>query len=174
MFLLQCEVCGRKIFGAPIRGIIEGVKMTVCSQCGKLSSGFWEPKRKPIPHMNKSVNRQPVQSFTKRKPKPRIPETLEIADDYSHIIRQAREDFGLSHEELGRKAKERVSVIKKIENGKMIPDLGLAEKLEHILKIKLRVPAVVADDKFNSTSKPSGTTLGDLIQFEMKKEGAKK
>ena len=90
------------------------------------------------------------------------------------MIRQAREDFELSHEDLGRKTKERVSVLKKIESGKMIPDLGLAEKLEHTLKITLRVPVVVADDKFNSTSKPSGATLGDLIQFEMKKEGAKK
>ena len=148
--------------------------MNVCSQCGKLSSGFWEPKRKPITHLNKSVNRQPVQSFSKRKPKARIPETLEIADDYAHLIRQAREDFGLSHEDLGRKTKERVSVLKKIENGKMIPDLVLAEKLEHTLKITLRVPVVAAEGKFNSSSKPSGTTLGDLIQFEIKKEGAKK
>ena len=148
--------------------------MNVCSQCGKLSSGFWEPKRKPVPRLNKAVNRQPIQSFSKRKPKARIPETLEIADDYAHLIRQAREDFGLSHEDLGRKTQERVSVLKKIENGKMIPDLGLAEKLEHTLKITLRVPVVVADSKFNSTSKPSGTTLGDLIQFEMKKEGEKK
>ncbi len=173
MLFLQCEVCGRKIFGTPVRGIIEGVKMTVCSQCGKLSSGYWEPKRKPVPRLNKSVNRQPVQSFPKRKPKARIPEILEIADDYAHLIRQAREDFGMSHEDLGRKTKEKVSVLKKIECGKMIPDLRLAEKLEHTLKIKLRVPAVKAEGNFNSTSKPSGTTLGDLIQFEMKKEGKK-
>jgi len=171
---LQCEVCGQKIFGAPIRGIIEGVKMTVCSQCGKLSSGYWEPKRQPKRSLTKNISRQPVQSFSKRKPKARIPETLEIADDYAHLIRQAREDFGLSHEDLGRKTKERVSVLKKIESGKMIPDLGLAEKLEHTLKITLRVPVVVADGKFNSTSKPSGSTLGDLIQFELKKQGVKK
>ena len=173
MFLLQCEVCGRKIFGTPIRGIIEGVNMTVCSQCGKLSSGFWEPKRQPKPQV-KSMNRQPVQAFSKRKSKPRIPETLEIADDYPHLIREAREDAGLSHDELGRKTQEKVSVIRKIESGKMIPDLALAEKLEHSLKITLRVPVVESDNKYNSATKPSGTTLGDLIQFEMKKEGAKK
>lgn len=148
--------------------------MTVCNQCGKLSSGYWEPKIQSKPRLNKSINRQPVQSFSKRKPKVRIPEMLEIADDYAHMIRQAREDFGLSHEDLGRKAQEKVSVLRKIESGKMVPDLRLAEKLEHILKITLRVPTVEPDAKFNSTSKPSGTTLGDLIQFELKKEGAKK
>ena len=148
--------------------------MTVCSQCGKLSEGFWEPKPQPKPRLNKSMSRQPVQAFSKRKTKARIPETIEIADDYPHLIRQAREDSGLSHEELGRKTQEKVSVIRKIESGKMIPDLALAEKLEHTLKITLRVPVVESDNKYNSTSKPSGTTLGDLIQFEMKKEGAKK
>ncbi|MDG6221891.1 MAG: TIGR00270 family protein [Candidatus Bathyarchaeota archaeon] len=171
---MQCEVCGRKIFGTPIRGIIEGVQMTVCSQCGKLSEGFWEPKPQPKPRLNKSMSRQPVQVFSKRKPKASIPEMLEIADDYAHLIRQAREDFGLSHEDLGRKTQEKVSVIRKIESGKMIPDLGLAEKLEHTLKITLRVPVVESDNKFDSTSKPSGATLGDLINFELKKEGAKK
>ena len=172
VFLLQCEVCGRKIFGTPIRGIIEGVKMTVCSQCGKLSSGYWEPKPQPV--AKKIVKRQAVQSFGKRRQKTTIPETLEIADDYAHIIRQARENAGLSHEDLGRKAQEKVSVLKKIESEKMLPDLALAEKLEHILKITLRVPATEPDAKFNLTSKPSGTTLGDLIQFELKKEGVKK
>ena len=169
---MQCEVCGRKIFGTPIRAIIEGVKMTVCNQCGKLSSGSWEPKPQPRPR--KSMNRQPVQSFAKRKPKATIPETIEIVANFAHVIRQAREQQGLSHEDLGRKAKEKVSVLRKIENNKMVPDLGLAEKLEHVLKIKLREIAAEPKAQFNSMSKPSGTTLGDLIQFELQKEGAKK
>ena len=41
---MQCEVCGRQIFGTPVRAIIEGAKMTVCSKCGKLSTGYWEPQ----------------------------------------------------------------------------------------------------------------------------------
>jgi putative transcription factor len=76
--------------------------------------------------------------------------------------------MGLRHEELGRTKREKVSVIRKIENGKMAPTLELAERLEHALRITLRVP--VSEPKVDgvSTSKPVGTTFGDLIQFKMK------
>ena len=80
----------------------------------------------------------------------------------------------LSHEDLGRKIREKVSLIRKIESGKMIPDLAVAEKLEHALKIKLRVPASEPKVQPAISSKPLGTTLGDLIQFKVKDKEAKK
>ncbi|MCZ2809057.1 MAG: multiprotein bridging factor aMBF1 [Candidatus Bathyarchaeota archaeon] len=169
---MQCEVCGRQIFGAPIRSIIEGAKMTVCSECAKLGSGYWEPK--PQRRAKKSIKRQPTISFSKRKQRPTVTETLELVGDFGQRVRQAREGLGLSHEDLGRKIREKVSVIRKIESGKMIPDLVLAEKLEHALKIKLRVPASEPNVQPVLSSKPRGTTLGDLIQFKVKEKEAQK
>ena len=101
-------------------------------------------------------------------------ETLELVDDLGQQVRQARRDLELSHEDLGRKIREKVSVIRKIESGKMVPDLALAEKLEHALKIKLRVPAEEPKVQPVMSSKPRGTTLGDLIQFKVKDKEAKK
>ena len=166
---MQCEVCGRQIFGAPIRAIIEGAKLTVCSQCSKLGSGYWEPK--PQRRTKRSMKRQPATiSFSKRQQRPTVTETLELVGDFGQQVRQARRGLGLSHEDLGRKIREKVSVIRKIESGKMIPDLVLAEKLEHALKIKLRVPASEPKVQPVLSSKPRGTTLGDLIQFKEKEE----
>jgi putative transcription factor len=146
--------------------------MTVCSKCAKLGSGYWEPK--PQRRAKKSIKRQPTISFSKRKQRPTVTETLELVGDFGQRVRQAREGLGLSHEDLGRKIREKVSVIRKIESGKMIPDLVLAEKLEHALKIKLRVPASEPNVQPVLSSKPRGTTLGDLIQFKVKEKEAQK
>jgi putative transcription factor len=146
--------------------------MTVCPQCSKLGSGYWEPK--PQSRSKPRINRKPIQHFPKRKAPTTIPETLELVNDFSQLVRQARESLGMSHNDLGRKIRERVSVIRKIESGKMVPDLGLAERLEHSLKIKLRVPPTDPKPQLSSSSKPKGTTFGDLIKFKSKKKEAKK
>jgi len=147
--------------------------MTVCSECAKLGSGYWEPKLQR--RTKKSIKRQqPTISFSKRKQSPTVTETLELVGDFGQRVRQAREGLGLSHEDLGRKIRERVSVLRKIESGKMVPDLVLAEKLEHALKITLRVPASEPNVQPVLSSKPRGTTLGDLIQFKVKEKEAQK
>ena len=169
---MQCEVCGRQIYGEPLRSIIEGAKMTVCDKCEKLGSGYWEPK--PQIRKRRSINLQPVQPFAKKKKSIVVREEFEVVTDVGQQVRQARGHLNLSHEDLGRKIREKVSVLRKIESGKMIPDLVLAEKLEHALKIKLRVPASEPNVQPVSSSKPHGTTLGDLIQFKVKEKEAQK
>ena len=170
---MQCEVCGRQIFGTPVRAIIEGAKMIVCSKCGKLSSGYWEPQ--PQPRKRTGIQRQATSiSYSKRQQRSTVTETLELASDLGQRVRKARRELAMSHEDLGRKIREKVSVIRKIESDKMIPDLALAEKLEHALKIKLRVPAEEPNVQPALSSKPAGATLGDLIQFKVRDKEAKK
>ncbi len=169
---MQCEVCGRQIFGNPIRAIIEGAKMTVCAECAKLGSGYWEPK--PQRRVKKRTKRQPMISMQRRKQRPTVTETLELVGDLGQRVRQAREGLELSHKDLGRKIREKVSVLRKIESGKMIPDLGLAERLEHALKIKLRVPVSEPEAQPVLLSKPRGATLGDLLQLKVKEKEAEK
>jgi len=113
-------------------------------------------------------------SFSKRQQRPIVAETLELVDDLGQRVRQARRGLELSQEDLGRKIREKVSVIRKIESGKIVPDLALAEKLEHTLKVTLRVSASEPKVQSVSSSKPRGATLGDLIQFKVKEKEAKK
>ena len=48
--------------------------------------------------------------------------------------------MGLSQTDLAFKAKEKLSVIQKIELGKIVPTMRLTKELEHILRVKLLAP----------------------------------
>lgn len=166
---MRCEVCGHKIHGTPIRALIEGAKLTVCSECSKHGEIIYEetaPKHTPA--------RKPPAPLPVKKPssKPTVDSATEIVEGYDLKIRQAREKLGLSHEELGKRINEKASVLRKIETGKMTPDNQLAVKLEHTLKIKLLVP-VTEEKSLPQIPKVASheLTLGDLMQLNKKGTG---
>ena len=167
---MRCEVCGRKIHGAPIRALIEGAKLTVCIECSKHGRIIREEEAE----VGQRVPKKPLTpvSFVPRKPaKAKVDTTQEIVEGYDSKIRQAREKLGLSHEELGKKINEKASVLSKLETGKMTPNNLLVTKLEHVLKIKLLVP--IKEEKISQgfpKSPNRETTLGDLIQLNKKGE----
>jgi len=107
----------------------------------------------------------------KKKPV-KLQETLELVEDFSFRVRQAREKLGLSQEDLGRKLNEKVSVLRKIESGKMTPDHRLAEKLEHALKIRLLVPFSEPKVPPKVLSGPIEVTLGDIVNVRKEKAEA--
>jgi len=166
---MQCEVCGHRIEGKPYRAIIEGAKMTVCEECAKLGSASWEE----LPLVQRTVKKKVKPTLRiplkKSQPELELTQTLELASDFSLRVRKAREKLGLSHEDLGKKIGEKVSVLRKIESGKMVPDHRLANKLEHELKIDLLVPLSEPKIKSVSLSMPREATLGDVAQIKRKK-----
>jgi len=167
---MRCEVCGRKIIGQPFRAMIEGAKMTVCNKCVKLGSVFWEAKTEP--RLRKVVRRLPSAPVLAPRKQPPISaaESLELVDNFGIKVRQAREKTGLSHEDLGKRISEKVSVLRKIESGKMTPDNLLVEKLQHALRIKLLVP--VSEPKVPAkalASRPTAPTLGDVALVKKEK-----
>jgi len=167
---LRCEVCGRKIYGEPNRVIIEGAKLTVCSECAKHGTKSWEePTPKPTPKPKTAL----PQSKPQKTPEIKIDTSLELVENFDAKVRQAREKLGLSHDELGKRINEKVSVLRKIETGKMTPDNKLVTKLEYALKIKLMTPATEGKAQQAKTPKLASRelTLGDLIQLNKKKEG---
>jgi putative transcription factor len=105
----------------------------------------------------------------KKRQAPKLAEEVELVKDFSSRVRQGREKMELSHEDLGKKIGEKVSVLRKIESGKMAPDHKLAAKLEHTLKIKLLVP--LSEPKTSSTrlSTLRKVTLGDVVSVKKKK-----
>jgi len=169
---LRCEVCGRKIHGAPIRSLIEGAKLTVCIECSKHGRIIREEEIEPrVP--KKAL--APMPFVQRKKSQAKVDTTQEIVEGYDSKIRQAREKLGLSHEELGKKINEKASVLSKLETGKMTPNNQLVTKLEHVLKIKLLVP--IKEEKISQgfpKSPNRETTLGDLIQLNKKGEEGNK
>jgi len=164
---LRCEVCGHRIYGKPYRVVIEEAKLTVCNECSKHGKIVWEePKPKTTSPKSKPAL-LPLKIQSKKTSDTSVGSTQELVENFDSKVRQAREKLGLSHEELGKKLNEKVSLLKKIETGKMTPDNMLAAKLEHVLKIKLLVTASEEKIPQKNIPKPASRelTLGDLIQI---------
>lgn len=169
---MRCEVCGRKIYGKPVTTLIEGAKLTVCNECSKHGTIVIEkPKQAPVPLKTKTTATMPLKTQSTGKPPKNVDGTLELVEGFDAKIRQAREKLGLTHEELGKRISEKVSVLKKIETGKMTPDNKLAAKLEHTLKIKLLVSASEEKTQKTTVPKPPSRelTLGDLVKLSKDK-----
>jgi len=145
--------------------------MLVCSECSKLGSVYWEAKTEP--RMKKISKRLPQPVIAPRKqPSIIVEESVELIDDFGAKVRWAREKLGLSHEDLGKKISEKVSVLRKIESRKMTPNNFLIEKLQHALKVKLMVPfsEPKVPSKALASSRPSAPTLGDIAKVKKKEK----
>jgi len=170
---LQCEVCGRRIIGKPYKAIIEGAKMVVCGECSKLGSIRWETETAPKKVLKKPAKPTGIKLLpTKPLPKTLTEHPLELIENFGVHVRKAREGMGLSYEELGRKIGEKVSVLKKIESGKMVPEVKLARKLEHILRVKLLAPDIEPKITQKGVSPRREITLGDIVNLKKRKPEA--
>lgn len=131
-----CEICGREIVGKPGRALVEGATLIVCQQCGKLGTalpGF--PDKQPRrPVIAPSHTHAPIERL------PKAIEESDLLEDYPSIVKAGREKLGMSQQDLAFKAKEKLTVIQKIEIGKMLPTMRLTKELEHILRVKLLAP----------------------------------
>lgn len=158
---MNCEVCGRKIEGSPVRVVIEGAMMNVCSECSKfgVTPSTWSPiPRKPVRSI--VINTQVRRASTPLQ----VESEVELVEGYGRLIREAREKMGLSQEELAKLVKERLSVIKRVEAERMEPPASLARKLEKALKIKLYTyEASVASSTYK---KRKDITLGDVVRLK--------
>jgi len=117
-----CELCGSQITGEVIPIVVENVPMKVCRPCSKHGQ----------PAVSKKIEKKPKpvkEMFTFSLPS--------VRDDYSKLIKDAREKLGLTHDELGSKIEEQGTVVKLLEQSKFKPDQELAKKLEHALGISL-------------------------------------
>lgn len=100
------------------------------------------------------------QNYSKDEPKE------ELIEDFNIKIRKARESKNLSREELGQKIYEKVSVINRIESGKMIPDIRLTKKLENALNITLIENVEELDLSKYTGNSSQGRTLGNVVKIK--------
>ncbi len=177
---MRCEVCGQEIFSKPYKVMIEGARLTVCGKCARHGEIVHERPQQDIVGTRPKIahaKSHPVKTSRKQRgSKQTVESPLELVEDFAGRIRRAREELKLSHEDLGRRINEKVSVLRKIETGKMTPNNSLAARLEHILKIKLFASA--SEEKTAHTNVPKATvteiTLGDLVGFGEETAGEKK
>jgi len=103
---------------------------------------------------------------------PKAVEESDLIEEYPVTIKEARAKLGLTQQDLAFRAKEKVTVIQKIEIGKMLPTMRLAKELEHILRVRLLVPR----DELDIPAPPrrqagsTETTLGDVALVRHKED----
>jgi len=148
----NCEICGTEIKGRPHRIRIERSELSVCSDCTRYGNVL-----------------TPAVKMRGRAKMPRresIYEVDEVISNYPQVIREARQTMNLTIGELAKNIKERASLIKRIERGKMIPEEGVRRKLERFLDIKLTTHI----EKVELThSTPKTLTLGDVATIKRKR-----
>lgn len=164
---MECEICGKSVpENNPIRAKIEGSVMVVCKECSKLGK---VQKAAPKPKFVKQNKSNRKNTNTRKKSYSRNDEpSEELIEDFSNEIRNAREAKNWSREDLGKKINERVSVISRIETGKMTPDNKLTKKLEKALNITLLEKIDNIDlNQFVNTS-TGERTLGNVVKIKRK------
>ena len=162
MITMECEICGKEVDEInPIRAKIEGSVMIVCEECAKLGK---IQKTPPKPKFQKTTKRKKQVNTSKNYSNNDEPKE-ELIENYNTTVRNARERKNWSREDLGKKINERVSVINRIESGKMVPDIKLTKKLEKTLDITLLEK--VGDLDLNKyINKSSGErTLGNMVKI---------
>lgn len=167
---MNCEICGKPIEGKPIRTKIDGSVLEVCRECSKfgrvqkdtpLERKFVSRNKKGKPQNNRpQSNKQNVQRRRREEPMD------ELVEDYNVLIRKARESKGWTREELGAKIYEKVSVINRIESGKMEPDTKLARKFEKTLNITLIEKYDDMDLESFKSSASGPNTLGSVVKIK--------
>ena len=163
---MECEICGKPVpENNPIRAKIEGSVMVVCKECSKLGTVQKAPPKPKYVKQNKG--KKPANTRKRNYSRNDEP-SEELIEDFSFEVRKAREAKDWSREDLGRKINERVSVITRIETGKMTPDTKLTKKLEKALNIKLleKVDNVDLNQFLNSSS--GERTLGNIMKIKRK------
>jgi putative transcription factor len=164
---LFCEICGREIVGKPGRSLVEGATLIVCQQCSSIGT--------KLPSFSDRPRRPVIASTHTHAPIERLPKAVEESDlieEYSRVIKEGREKLGISQQDLAFKAKEKLTVIQKIEIGKMLPTMRLSKELEHILRVRLLVPREELDfpEPPRRSAPAPEVTLGDVALVKHKEE----
>jgi len=149
--------------------------MLVCHVCQKLGKPYEEERVQPPQSQHQSqhqvrgvtVPRAPTIPARRKAELPKEMDQVDLVEDIGARVRKYRTKLGLSQEDLATRVKEKLSVIQKIETGKITPDIRLCRELEHELKVKLLAPPTETEEVPKGPP-PSEVTLGDIIKIKDK------
>ncbi len=183
--IVYCELCGTPIRRRDaVRIVLEGAVLLVCPRCASRIRSKKAPSqsnpRMPSTGAKRTVVQQSSRTFSKpstprrRGISRRIMESLEVVPDYASRVRNARQRLGWTTRILAEKVGEPESVIKRIEDGRLMPTIDMAMRLEKVLKIKLLQPVVEDEEEISKYTGRVSTelTLGDIANIRVRKKGS--
>ena len=166
----ECPICGGIIWGKGQYVLLEGAKIVVCQSCAQYGTKIYE--RQKTSHLKKSNYNQSTSTSKKSKTKQDLFDNVEIVPDYSKRIRNIRNSRNLNQEQFAQKLNEKPSLLRRIEAGKAVPTIKLANKIKEIYHIKLLKKVDEIETSVNSSKymkKSSGSSLGDIAFIKKKK-----
>jgi len=175
--MVQCEMCGTETAN-PNRVKIEGAELDVCDECtdfgteidtGQSSSTSTKYSTSSSSGSSTSSTSGSTGSSGSSgggggRRQDMFDDIEELAQDFDDQIRQGRERAGLSQEDLARDLNEKASLIRKLEQGEMLPTDEMQTKLERTLDIDLSAGGSTDESEWQSDSSTSGYTLGDVVE----------
>jgi putative transcription factor len=169
-------MCGKEVSN-PKTVKVEGAEIDVCDDCADFgtevetqSSSSTSTKYSTSSSSQSSGSSGSTSSSGGssggRRRRDMFDEMEELASDYDERLRKAREQEGLSQEELADQLNEKASVIRKLERGDSLPSDDVREKLEKHLGISLTESGddADADEDWSSGGDSAGLTLGDKVR----------
>ena len=139
----ECEICGS--IDANRRTRIDNAILSVCGECVKFGEEI------PLIEVRKE-----------KKFIPRLEEMQQsIKSNFYSQIKNERVKKNLTQEELAKKLNEKVSVIKRIEEG-WEPSLNTISKLEKFFKIKLTEE--LEEKRLEKKECKTELTIGDVVE----------
>ena len=152
---MDCELCGRH--EVRIDAMIDGIKMRVCENCSRFGKVVYVEPAEGGAEMQGHQKNANIE--------------LEPVDNYSALIKQAREKKGMTCKDLCAAIFEKESFMDRIEKGQAVPTEKIGRKLEHFLKIKLFESVDEGAGATKMQPKQSqGLTLGDTVNVKTKKK----
>ncbi len=148
----SCEMCGKETEDL-FKARIEGTEMAVCRPCTKYGKVFASLKQKDAK----------AKKFSIPQPKEEKPEET-IVENFSQLLRKARENSQLTQEDFAKKINEKLSILQKMEAGLFLPSIDHARKLERLLGLKL-ITLSESTAIPQETAKSGELTLGDVIKI---------
>jgi putative transcription factor len=140
----ECELCGSK--GANLKTKIDGAVLNVCKDC----VGYGQPIA--------TVSYVPQRKILRKLEG----EEIEVKSDLKETVRRERSKRKMTQDDLARALSEKLSVIKRIEEG-WEPPTGTLKKLEKFFGIVLTED--VEERKIESRGGKASVTIGDLVDL---------
>jgi putative transcription factor len=168
----QCEMCGAESSSLTTTKV-EGAELELCDSCtdfgtevrteSSSSSSTKYSTSSSSSSSSSSSTSSGSSSGGSRRRRDMFDDMEELAADYDDRIRSAREERGLSQEDLANELNEKASLIRKLERGDILPSDEVQTKLERKLDISLSEGAGDEDADWSGGSSTT-TTLGDVVK----------
>lgn len=153
----SCEMCGRE-YSTLMRAKIEGAILDVCNSCAMKGTIV------DIPGMSG------VRNARATPPEREIKIAVdEVVSGFGKIIRDARAKKEWDVKKLAEVLHAKESLMHKIENEKIKPDMELAHKIEHALHVHIIQKSDSGEDAKGAGGVNGGMTLGDFVKVKKAK-----